>query len=157
MKSPILIAAVIAAVLFLGPAHLPADAQSGPHFQDRPTTLQGAVVQLMTLDPHALLLLDVRDETGETVRWQAILAGQQTLRQCFGWNKKTLRAGDSVTLTGFAAKSGSPVISLTKAGSAITNETGRVIFQNSKAKHATATNSTACATEISSRRMSQTH
>jgi Family of unknown function (DUF6152) len=91
--------------------------------------LTGTVVDLQLVDPHSIIVFDVTDEKGGTVRWQAELNGKSGLAKGFGWTKSTLKPGDKITLTGRRAKNGSPYMNLTDRANIVMADSGKEIFR----------------------------
>jgi len=68
-------------------------------------TLTGTVSKVEFMNPHIWVILDAKDETGTTGRWQCKGGPPNALvRQ--GWTKNSLKAGDQITIEGFRAKDG---------------------------------------------------
>ena len=59
-------------------------------------TLTGTVVQLVLVNPHALIMLDVTDN-GKTTRWTAEMGAPQQLARQFGWTATTVKVGTRLT------------------------------------------------------------
>jgi hypothetical protein len=78
-----------------------------------PYTVTGTVVEFQFLNPHCIVLLDAKDEKGETQKWQGELTSPNHLIRA-GWNSQSLKPGDKVTLTGWRARSGSNSLWITK-------------------------------------------
>ena len=97
-------------------------------YEDTLTTLNGTLVELQLVDPHAILIVDVPDEKGQVVRWQAELGGRTVMTKTYGWNKNTLKFGDKLTIVGRRVKSGAPYINLTDRASIVLVDTGKEIF-----------------------------
>jgi hypothetical protein len=57
--------------------------------------------------------IDVTTETGSVEKWVAETASPQRLFG-FGWNAKTLKAGDKVTVTGAPLKDGNKIVTIIK-------------------------------------------
>src|SRR5207244_1894469 len=74
-------------------------------------------------------LLDIQDDKGQVVRWQAELGGRTGLTKNFGWNKNTLKFGDKLTITGRRVKSGAPYINMTEKANIVMTDTGKEIFR----------------------------
>jgi hypothetical protein len=73
-----------------------------------PVTLKGTVTEFAWANPHAQIYLDVKDDKGEIKHWSVeTLSPGKLLRA--GWTKDSVKAGDRVTITFYAAKNGSPV------------------------------------------------
>ena len=75
---------------------------------DKPVSLTGTVTEFAWLNPHAQLYFDVRDSAGNVVHWAGELNSPGVLARS-GWNKRTFKAGDQVSLTVFPSKAGTPV------------------------------------------------
>jgi hypothetical protein len=67
-----------------------------------PTTLEATVTAFDWRNPHALIHF-----TANGAEWTAETAGLIILNRA-GWTRNSLEPGDRVTVTGFAAKNGSP-------------------------------------------------
>jgi hypothetical protein len=79
-------------------------------------TVKGTVTDYIWSNPHVLLKLDAKDNSGKTVRW--IIEAQNPLSQTeVGWTKDTFKPGDQVTVEVIQAKSGVPVGRFGAAGS----------------------------------------
>jgi len=90
--------------------------------------ITGTVLEVQLVNPHAILVLDVPDADGKTVRWQAELGGaQQLIRQGFSNNVKP---GTKVTLTGRRLKNGAPYMNLTERARLILADSGTVVLQS---------------------------
>jgi hypothetical protein len=75
-----------------------------PYDGATPTTITGTVVKVLWQNPHAYIDLDVTTD-GARVRWIVENEGPVALER-LGWTKQTLRAGDTVTVTGARARDG---------------------------------------------------
>ena len=91
--------------------------------------VKGTIVELQMTNPHAHIVLDVTDESGKTVRWQAELGGPQQLIKNFGWTPNMMKAGTKVTLTGRRLKSGAPYLNLTERANVVLTDSGKEIFR----------------------------
>ena len=72
-------------------------------------TLKGTVTQFDFSNPHCLVYFDVKNEKGEMEQWRAELTAPTKLSRG-GWSKRTLKAGDTVTVTGPVSKSANRTI-----------------------------------------------
>ena len=90
--------------------------------------ISGTVVETQLVNPHSILVLDVTDTTGKTVRWQAEMGGAQQLIRA-GWNTD-VKPGTKVTLTGRRLKSGAPYMNLTERARVVLADSGKVVMQN---------------------------
>ena len=97
-------------------------------YDENVVVMSGTVVELQWVDPHALIVLDVPNDKGANVRWQAELGGRTALART-GWTKNTLKAGDKVTLTGRKVKSGAPYMNLTERANVVMTATGKELFR----------------------------
>jgi hypothetical protein len=83
--------------------------------QTQKVTLKGTVTGFRFTNPHSVVELDVKDDQGRVLGWQAQLTSAIRLK---GWTATSLEPGDVVTMTGYRAKSGAPylwVLSLTSS------------------------------------------
>ena len=72
-----------------------------------PVTITGVVKKFDWTNPHAFVFLEVKNEKGNVVEWEVEMMSLNHLRG-FGWNSKTVKAGDVISATGGAAKNGTP-------------------------------------------------
>jgi DNA/RNA endonuclease YhcR with UshA esterase domain len=76
-------------------------------------TVKGVVTEFEWVNPHALIHLDVADETGKIEKWIAETNSPNTLSRQ-GWNRNTVKTGDHITLTGHRVKGGANYINFSK-------------------------------------------
>lgn len=76
-------------------------------------SVKGTVTDFQYVNPHVLIFLDVKDDSGKVVKWQGELTSPNRLERS-GWHKDTIKPGDVVTIGGYPAKSGSPEIWILK-------------------------------------------
>ena len=76
-------------------------------------TLKATITEFKWTNPHVYILFDAPNGTGSTDHWscESINPGMLSKQ---GWSRRTLNAGDKVTIIGFPAKSGSKVMLLEK-------------------------------------------
>ncbi len=91
-------------------------------------TITGTVVETQLINPHAILVFDVVDATGKSVRWQAELGGAQAMIRA-GWTKD-VKPGVKVTLTGRRLKSGAPYMNMTERARMILTDGGKEVLRN---------------------------
>src|ERR1044071_3397558 len=96
--------AVALAVATLIPGSAWAHHGDAGRYNEDTVTLKGTVVQLVMVNPHALIIFDVPDASGKTTRWTAELGGPQQLIKQFGWSPTTVKPGMPITLIGRAGK-----------------------------------------------------
>jgi len=78
-----------------------------------PVTMSGTVTEYMFTNPHVQIHFDVLGENGSVEKWVAETASPQRLFG-FGWNAKTLKAGDKITVTGAPLKDGNKIVTIIK-------------------------------------------
>ena len=93
------------------------------------TSLAGTVVALQLINPHSTIILDVADENGDVVRWQAELSGANNLSRS-GWTKETLKPGDEIAVSGRIVKSGAPFINLSERARIVTMDPCEEIYRS---------------------------
>ena len=72
-------------------------------------TVTGTVTEFVWQNPHTQLYFDVKDEKGNIVHWAGEMNSPGVLQRSEGWSRKTLKAGDEVTVTMFPSRAGAPV------------------------------------------------
>ena len=72
---------------------------SGVYDGKRVVTVTGVVTQFKFVNPHALMLMDVTDESGKVSKWTVEFAGRLNLAE-IGWTADSIKAKDRVTVTG---------------------------------------------------------
>src|SRR5260370_38821062 len=95
---------------------------SGPTFAHHGTanydmtkvvTLKGTVTDFQFINPHTLILFDVKNEKGIVEHWQAEATSPNHLVRD-AWTKNMVKSGDEITISGFRAKNGSTVMRFQK-------------------------------------------
>jgi hypothetical protein len=71
-------------------------------------TLSGTATSFDWSNPHCLLHLDVKDESGAVQRWTLELAPPTAMSRK-GWDKDSIKPGDEVMIDAHPAKSGIPL------------------------------------------------
>ena len=72
-----------------------------------PKELRGTVVEFRWRNPHAVVVWDVKDENGKTVRWAGELSSVTTLMGD-GMTKDSLKQGDEIIFSVRPSKAGTP-------------------------------------------------
>jgi hypothetical protein len=72
---------------------------------NKPITMSGTVTSVEWQNPHTWFYLDVKDAGGGVTNWGMELASPNLLIRN-AWTRSTLKAGDDVTVEGYAAKNG---------------------------------------------------
>jgi Family of unknown function (DUF6152) len=81
--------------------------------ESKPITLKGTVTKITWNNPHVMMYLDVKDDTGKLANWQLELASPNGLLSQ-GWKVDSLKPGDQVSATGFRARDGSNMANIRK-------------------------------------------
>jgi hypothetical protein len=93
---------------------------------NKPITLKGTVTKFDWVNPHSRLFIEVKDESGKVTPWE-LETGNPTALQRRGWKRDTLKPGDAVIITGFAAKDGAHLA----AASTVSTGDGKRLFAGS--------------------------
>ena len=101
--------------------------------EENPITLDAVVVEMQLINPHSLIVFNVRDEGGKIVRWSGHLGSGTNLRRNESWTKDTLKPGDRITILGAPTINGAPDILLARASRITRTDTG-VEIKNSLAR-----------------------
>src|SRR5258706_11854351 len=120
--------AVALAVASLVPGSAWAHQGDAGRYNEDTVTLKGTVVQLVMVNPHALIVFDVTDN-GKTTRWTAEMGGPQQLIKQFGWSPTTVKQGMPITLIGRVVKSGDPYMNLTERSQITLSDSGKEIYR----------------------------
>jgi hypothetical protein len=67
--------------------------------------VKGTVTDFQFVNPHVQIYFECKNEKGETDKWQGELTAPNKLIRA-GWDKHTLKPGDSITVSGYASASG---------------------------------------------------
>ena len=119
---------VIVLGLLCSGAHVVAHhAFSSEYDEEKTVTLKGTVTKVEWTNPHARFFVDAVDENKTVTNWSFELASPNSLTRS-GWGRRTLSVGDTVTVTGFAAKSG---LSMASTRS-VTLADGRALFSGTQ-------------------------
>jgi Family of unknown function (DUF6152) len=76
---------------------------------NKPLTISGTVTKLEWTNPHARFFVDVKDAKGKVTNFEVELGSPNKLLR-YGWNRKPMQNGDSVTVEGFQSRDGTPLI-----------------------------------------------
>jgi uncharacterized protein DUF6152 len=80
----------------------------GPVYDiNRVITVEGVVTEFRFLNPHAMMFMEVTDETGKKVKWVVEFAGRLNLSEV-GWTAQSIKAAEQVKVTGNPTHTGSP-------------------------------------------------
>ena len=92
----------------------------------KPVTLTGTVVKWEMINPHGWITMDVPAPDGKTTQWMIETSNPNGLMR-LGWSKRSLKAGDAITVEAFRAKDGSNTANAAR----ITLPDGRKVFAGS--------------------------
>jgi len=70
----------------------------------------GVVTKIEWENPHVYFYADVKNKEGKVTNWAFEAAGPNSLAR-LGWDRKSLRVGDHVTVVAYPARGGAPVAS----------------------------------------------
>ncbi len=91
--------------------------------RSKPIEVTGKVTKVEWMNPHARFYIDVKDKDGTTANWNFELTSPNVLMRR-GWSRRSLKAGDTITVKGFRAKKAEHVASAAD----VTLADGRKIF-----------------------------
>jgi hypothetical protein len=128
MRNNILRASVLAAGLCFVSAPVIAHHGDAGRYDESAFVITGTIVEIRLTNPHSIMVFDVTDENGKTVRWQGEMTGGQQIVRQFGWTKESPKVGDKITLTGRRVKTGAPYMNLAKRANIILTDTGKEIY-----------------------------
>ena len=113
MKSKLFVVLAAGVVLLMVSSPMFAHHGGAQYDTKHPVTISGTVTGYMFTNPHVQIHFDVTEEDGSGVKWIAETASPQRLFG-FGWNAKTLKAGDKITVTGAPLKDGQKIVTIIK-------------------------------------------
>lgn len=109
--------------LLLGPVAALAHHSFSAEFDvGKPVTLVGTVKDFEWTNPHAWLHMEVVDAQGVKQEWAVEFLGVNALIRS-GMTPKTVKPGDELTITGYAARNGSNTANASSATRTATGET----------------------------------
>jgi Family of unknown function (DUF6152) len=76
-------------------------------------TVKGTVTDFQFINPHVLISMDGKDEGGKLQKWSGELTSPNRLSRG-GWTKSSIKPGDTLTISGYPTKSGTPEIWIQK-------------------------------------------
>ena len=86
---------------------------SWPVSYSKLVTVKGTVAEFSWQNPHPMITLDVKTDAGRTEQWK--VGGPAINRmEANGWNKTTVKPGDTLTGIGYQFSDGQKVIRLEK-------------------------------------------
>ena len=76
--------------------------------QTKPVKVSGEITKVEWVNPHSWLFVDVKGPDGKVENWRFEMGAPNALLRA-GWSKDAVKAGTSVTVTGFLARAGGTV------------------------------------------------
>jgi hypothetical protein len=122
MRPKVLAALFLGIGLMLAASPMLAHHGGSAYDNSKMVTLTGTVTSFDFIQPHPIIGLDVKDESGKAVNWSIEMTSPNHLVR-YGWNGHKLKPGDQIIVAGAAAKNGLKVLNLRK----ISWATGEVI------------------------------
>jgi hypothetical protein len=122
----------LAAVIGLISAAVPALAHhsfAAEFDRAKPVTITGKVTKVEWANPHARFYIDAKDDKGTVNNWDFELSSPNGLMRR-GWTRNSLKVGDTITVTGWAAKN-APYVG---NASTVTLGDGKKVFAGSSAE-----------------------
>ena len=113
MKKRSFAVSVVAASLLVVSASMRAHHSMAMYDQTREVTLAGTVTEFRLTNPHIQILFDVKSDQGTIEHWSSIGDNPVNLRRK-GWNRNTIKPSDQITITGYRAKDGRPLMTTHK-------------------------------------------
>src|SRR5262252_8022086 len=106
--------AALAVIVVLAAVRGSAHHGQAAYDMSKSVTVTGTVTEFQFVNPHCILVFDVKDDKGVIERWQGELTSPNRLLRA-GWTAQSVKPGDRITLTGSRAKSGAASLYITKA------------------------------------------
>ena len=100
LRAAVLVAPVLVLHVEGARAH---HAFSAVYDEKQTITVEGVVTKFTFVNPHAMMTLDVRDKSGEVVKWTVEFAGRLNLMEG-GWTTETIKPGERITVFGNPAR-----------------------------------------------------
>jgi uncharacterized protein DUF6152 len=114
VKAKALSLVFIGVITLAGPRVATAHHAFSPVYDGKRTiSVQGVVTEFRLVNPHALMQMDVTDESGKVSKWTVEFDGRLNLTE-HGWNEHTIVIGQRVTVTGNPTHVGAPRIFFVK-------------------------------------------
>jgi len=111
MKTSGQVLAILTVVAALAIVSVPVFAHHGTAAFDttKMVKVTGTVTDFEFVNPHVQIYLECKNEKGEPDKWQGELTAPNKLIRA-GWDKHTLKPGDSITISGYASATGAHVM-----------------------------------------------
>ena len=99
-------------------------------YEEGLTTVSGTVVELQLVNPHSIIVVEVKDPVGKVVRWRGELGSPLSLRG-WCWTRDVVKAGEKITIVGRRLKNGQPYMTLSEKARVI-DAAGKEIFRGNE-------------------------
>jgi hypothetical protein len=99
-------------------------------YEEGLTTVSGTVVELQLVNPHSIIVVEVKDASGKVVRWRGELGSPLSLRG-WCWTREVVKAGEKITIVGRRLKNGQPYMTLSEKARVI-DAAGKEIFRGNE-------------------------
>ena len=99
-------------------------------YEEGLTTVSGTVVELQLINPHSIVVVEVKDASGKVVRWRGELGSPNALRG-WCWTRDIVKAGEKITIVGRRLKNGQPYMTLSEKARVI-DAAGKEIFRGNE-------------------------
>lgn len=116
------LAAAAVALFFLGAVSVRAHHSGSIYDRENHVTLHGVVTEFRFASPHVQIHFETTDKDGRAEKWTALSAPPQRLYRS-GWNVKSLKVGDEITVTGAPMKDGTHILNIRR----LVGPTGQVL------------------------------
>jgi len=99
MKRSLLLLLVLTGSILFGTRADAHHSFGATYLEDKTITLDGSLVQMLFRNPHSYLQIDIKDPSGQVVRWNVEWGGVVQLSQK-GVTRDTLKPGDHIIIIG---------------------------------------------------------
>jgi hypothetical protein len=82
-------------------------------FETTEVTFKGTVTDFHFVNPHCVVEFEVKDEQGQVHKWEGQFGSASSVGPR-GLNAASLEAGNEITISGYRAKNGAPVLWVSK-------------------------------------------
>ena len=113
MKKPVLLLTTIFTLLIVS-APLVAHHGEANYDTEKVTSAKGVVTDFQFVNPHVQISIDVKNDKGEIEKWIGEARSPAMLARYGGWDKDTIKIGDTITMVGHRTKNGTNFLRLLK-------------------------------------------
>ena len=105
--------AIMVAVLFFPPRSMAHHGETN-YDTEKLMSVKATVTEFRFINPHVQIFLDAKNDKDEIEKWTCEARSPAMLVRNGGWNKNTLKPGETITAIGFRAKNGTNILRLKK-------------------------------------------